>query len=769
MSSKMEFVVVEKAKQRLMPETPPEFSGTLDSDAHTPNGGVMTLHVSSCPDIAKGEKAAVTVDILELDREFIRNNEVVSEGSDDDLLATFEGFLENRNGRFIFSEMKPVAEPDWKSCALFPYFHISFAAENYSIQNSAKDTAKTASFPVVVGLVKEENEGTEFEIGFVIKKGGAVIGSSGKTASLFDGEYTTHLPLSCFNIRTNVESVGLACATYNLGRFDRSDFLTDEEHRVNEASSTRVYSSTATAQSEKNLKVIESMLKRIDHLVTTSNNPYFQNIEAVKEYYKTLELYRSQMSSFHQLKSDKNANSNDIDTMARGILQPLAQTLNALEEKITGYLKSGKHPPAAYMNKIKHYSVVNERNKEIDSFLNNPIVLVLGLLPGAGVVTGSLKLMQGKTFDGLMDLFGNILEYGSFIKLARVARAYNRTSKSTVELLYSYRYRNIVSQITTNDVMKKITGVSLNKSNAVLGNLFSTVGSFKSLIGNVNSVSELHKNRKIILDMTERAVAGITNGYIRDANEYVRFVKKLGNTNETMEYFAILRLAYGSVKAGKDAHSAVQSTFKEMTQLLGVADFPGAKDFNPAVITNSTTMFEAMNNNKIEIDKVLASATINFPTDSAIVEHFNATSGKRDAFNVALNPDMRTQNTRDEMLLALEDIITTWKKEQAARDAWIKENWSRYNLSLERDMQQKWAKETKVFTSELEYSLETQIKNFITKISGQVEFAEGLTRITLHAITGTVNDGMVYKTNILFNLDSAIFRNEATELINTYY
>ena len=140
----------------------------------------------------------------------------------------------------------------------------------------------------------------------------------------------------------------------------------------------------------------------------------------------------------------------------------------------------------------------------------------MGLLPGAGVVTGTLKLIQGKYFDGFMDVFGAIVTYGSFLKLSRVAQAFRKSSKTTVEMLYSFRYRKLVSSITSTDMMNKITETSLNHSGTFLGNLFDTVGTFQSLKGHVDSIALLHRNRDYIVDMTQKAIKAIRIGLINN-------------------------------------------------------------------------------------------------------------------------------------------------------------------------------------------------------------------------------------------------------------
>jgi hypothetical protein len=96
-----EFIVLDKAIQRKIPRRAPEFAGMLDQNfilqwRHD------DAHVESCPAIAPAKKRR-DCRHLELERDFIRNNEGVSEGSDDDLLATFVGLSgEQDTVKFIF-------------------------------------------------------------------------------------------------------------------------------------------------------------------------------------------------------------------------------------------------------------------------------------------------------------------------------------------------------------------------------------------------------------------------------------------------------------------------------------------------------------------------------------------------------------------------------------------------------------------------------------------------------------------------------------------
>lgn len=764
MSSKeTEFIVIDKAIQRKIPRRAPEFAGMLDSEPHTPNGGTMMLHVSSCPAVASGEKVAITVDILELDREFIRNNEVVSEGSDDDLLATFEGFLENKNGRFIFSEMKPTKEVDWKAGAFFPYFYITFSGENDKVINSSKPVSAGTFFPVIVGTNSEENEGDQFEIGFIIKKDGAIMGTSGKTASLFQGEYTHGIACDLFNSRTSLDAAALANITPVLGSAGK-----DADRSFAVASSTHV---DLSATNRAYMKAVEQALKKIDQLVKSSKNPYFQNVEAVNEYYREIERYKRQLEEYTELKENPDTHWNDLRAMEQSILLPLAQRLNELEEKITGYLKSSKHPPRAYIKQIEQYSEIIARNKAIDELLNNPAVQILGLLPGAGVVTGALKLLQGKTFDGFLDIFGSIVTYGSFIKLSRVARAFRTTPKSTVELLYSYRYRNMVSQITSTKVMKSITKSSLAKTNTFLGSLFSTVNSFETLKGHLDSLAILHRNQKYILDMTGKAIAGIGSGAIGDELMFLRFLDQMHQTNATLEFFAHLRALHGFAATGKSIADTSREAMDEVQKLLGHQEVPGMKEINPLVASNTSKLFDLMQRRRtFDIDKIFQETTRSFSTDSSIIDYFTSTSATRDRFNVNHSSDIRYQNTRAEMQLALREIVEAWEGEQKQRDGWIDENRDHYVNDNRCHLMREWARIKKSFTATLEGSLETRIKNLIAKIQGQVEAAEALTgKTSLNLLEQIFRTNMIQSTGAVYDLAVDVFADSANNLIDTYF
>lgn len=105
--------------------------------------------------------------------------------------------------------------------------------------------------------------------------------------------------------------------------------------------------------------------------------------------------------------------------------------------------------------------------------------------------------------------------------------------------------------------MEKITSISLNQSGTFLGNLFNTVGTFKSLRGHVDSIAILHRNRVYIIDMTQKAINGIKTGAIIDATSYLHFLKDLGNFNAAAEFFAHIRVLHTMVRGGQDAYDGL--------------------------------------------------------------------------------------------------------------------------------------------------------------------------------------------------------------------
>jgi hypothetical protein len=394
----------------------------------------------------------------------------------------------------------------------------------------------------------------------------------------------------------------------------------------------------------------------------------------------------------------------------------------------------------------------------------------MGLLPGTGVVTGMLKLIQGNITDGFLDVFGSIVTYGSFLKLSRVARAYRRSSKPTVELLYSYRYRELVSSITTTEVMEKITAVSLNKCGTFFGKLFDTVGTFRSLKGHVDSIAILHKNRNYIIDMTQKAIKGIETGLITNATSYIKFLKDLGNINAASEFFAHIRVLNAMVKGSKDAYDVILEAMDDIQKLLGFNQLPGVQLFDMQVVENIRTLFSMLREMDFEIDKVIAEQTSIFSNTSSIIGHFNKLLTDYDMFGVNHNADIRYQNSSDEMLLAIDEICDLWASQRRARDNWVEEMKSRYVYRSIDYLQKEWARRTKMLWTEKSESLETRIANFKGKLNGLIEANETLLeKSELNFLNGKTKETTVCGTNLIYDFDEESFRSAGTELVMKYF
>jgi hypothetical protein len=461
---------------------------------------------------------------------------------------------------------------------------------------------------------------------------------------------------------------------------------------------------------------------------------------------------------------------NDCFAYENSIIRPKAQALIRLEKDIHQYLKSNSKPPKEYLDRINRNIAILSRNETIDKILNNPAVQLMGLLPGTGVVTGMLKLIQGNITDGFLDVFGSIVTYGSFLKLSRVARAYHRSPKPTVELLYSYRYRQLVSSITTTEVMEKITAVSLRQSGIFLGKLFDTVGTFKSLKGYIDSISILHRNRKYIIDMTEKAINGIKTGTIIDAISYSNFLKELGNVNAAAEFFAHIRVLYTMIKGTKDVFDVTLEAMDDVQKLLGFNQIPGIQKFDVQVVENIRELFWMLRKHKIEIQKVIDKQTTRFSNTSSIIDHFNKSLADYDMFGINHNADIRYQNTCDEMLLAIDEICDLWASQKRARDNWVDENKRNYIHQHISHLQKEWAIKTKILWTEKSESLETRIANFKNKLEGQIKAREALREKTeLNFLNSTTREITVYDINLIYVFDDAFFRTEGTKLVMKYY
>jgi len=772
---KIEVTPEMRKKLKLEPAT---FSGVLDSEPHTPNGGTMLVYICYVPELMRGDKIKVSVEIKELDRGFVMNDEEIDENSEDDILGVFDGYLQNKGDKFFFTDVKPRHPIEWEKTPPFPWFYIAFAGENDKMTNSSEVAPETEKFPIVVGKNEESGEGDKFEIGFVVKKeDGSVLGSTEKWPSLFTGLYSYDTPLELFDLRTQLDSVNLLNVTnYQIkyAPFDGEDI--DDLYQATVRSTTTVYDDTIISYNEKKMKAVDAALKKIEKLISSSKNPYFQNIKAVNDYYKKLELYKGEVAQYHHMQKSNIYTQGDCYRLENALIRPLVKELNKLESDVHDYLSMNGKPPKAYKERIDRNIAIITRNKKIDAILSNPAVQIMGLLPGAGVVTGTLKLVKGDIFDGFLDVFGAVINYGSFLKLSRVARAFRKSSKTTVEMLYSYRYRKLVSTITTTDAIDKITETTLKHSGTFLGNLFDTVGTFKSLKGHVDSIAILHRNRDYILDMTQKTIAGINSGFIVNSNSYNRFLLSLKDVNATAEFFAHLRILHAGVKGVKDSYTVTLEAMNDINALLSFKDIPGVSEFDRKIINNTTQMFLLLRERGIEIDTVLSDQTRNFTGNNAILEHFNKSMKQYDLFGINENADVRFKNTRMEMYLALEEIREHWNREKIDRDNYIKERRKSNNSCYDRELMINWANDLKNATTVgLPNSLETKVKNFIMKIEGQIELREALQGKTfVQSLKGAFAAGMTKdkrtgQTDIIFDFDIEYFYEHGENLIKKYY
>jgi len=751
---------------------PHVFCGGFDSDPVALTGHVKRLHIYNYPELKNGEQVNVVVKILELDRYFNRDGKTIDENSDDDVIAIFKGILHNKNGKFFFSNMNPSKPINWSEKAPYPWFRLAFARENDCITGKCDNSTDQETFPVVFGKNDEPPESPEFEIGFLItKEDGTPIGNQEELVSYLYGDYSYKPFLDLFDIHTQLDSINLLNITNAHIKYASSESEDKERLFTPEpASATWVYDSLNKAYNESKLKAINNALKAIDKLIKESKNPWFQHIQTVNEYYRDLDIYKSHVEQYNRMINSPSCSPNDCFAYENSIIRPKAQALIKLEKDIHQYLKSNSRPPKEYLDRINRNITILSRNETIDKILNNPAVQLMGLLPGTGVVTGMLKLIQGNITEGFLDVFGSIVTYGSYLKLARVARAFSRSPKPTVELLYSYRYRELVSSITSTDVMEKITAVSLNKSGTFLGKLFDTVGTFRSLKGHVDSIAILHKNRDYIIDMTEKAIKGIETGLITDATSYIDFLKDLKNLNAAAEFFAHIRVLQTMVKGTKDAYDIILEAMDDVEKLLGFYQLPEIKKFDTQIIKNIRTLFLMMREKRFEIQNVIDKQTSKFVNTSSIIDHFNKALDRYDMFGVNHNVDIRYQNTLDEMLLAIDKICDLWASQKLSRDNWVEENKCNYIHHHISYLQKEWARKAKILWTEKSESLETRIANFKNKLEGQIKANEALLGDSeLNFLNRATKETTVYGTNLIYDFDDNAFRNEGTELVMKYF
>ena len=255
------------------------------------------------------------------------------------------------------------------------------------------------------------------------------------------------------------------------------------------------------------------------------------------------------------------------------------------------------------------------------------------------------------------------------------------------------------------------------------------------------------------------------------ADSYLKFLKNLDNANATAEFFAHIRVLHATFKGGKDAYDVTLEAMEDVQKLLGYKDIPGVQEFDGRITANTSQLFLLMRSRGIEIDKVITTQTSTFSTTSSIIEHFNKSLSQYDMFGVNRNADVRYQNTRAEMLLAIDEIVDRWTAEKNDRDNWIQANRNRYLNKAEVWLQMQWAQKNKSSLSvSLPDSLETRISNFIQKLKGQIALKEALTgESELMFLESQVSSGMDSQRNCLYDFDAGFFREHGSNLVIKYY
>ncbi|NLW33138.1 MAG: hypothetical protein GXY77_16970, partial [Fibrobacter sp.] len=129
------------------------------------------------------------------------------------------------------------------------------------------------------------------------------------------------------------------------------------------------------------------------------------------------------------------------------------------------------------------------------------------------------------------------------------------------------------------------------------------------------------------------------------------------------------------------------------------------------------------------------------------------------------------QNTRAEMLLAIDEICELWATQKRDRDKWIEENKEDYIHKYVRELQIQWADNYKSSqTVSLPESLETRIANFVQKLKGQIILRETLQGTAeLLFLESAVKYGIVPGKGLIFDFNDEYFRNHGTNLVKKYY
>ena len=548
---------------------------------------LITFYISNIPELKIGSEMNITMEIMELDT-FLdpdKHCEMI-EGADDDLLAKFSGVIvfEEANLRYL-KYVKVVGDSDFLKVPEknTPWFRLNFYYE--------KGKSPEEYYIPLIPEDSLEDEGDWFEVGCVVKdESGKELGNTRKWPATITIR-RDFVPCEYDNALVMTDAMYAQNASKYLYKH-----YSDRDKTISPSSefSDKRLLADINYNYEKQVKESLEKLKETVDNSSNVNDIYISRLleyhDKIAEYYRAVEIY-----------SGISIKDESIRISQGSVVNNIKIETDSLRKDMDDFLKSDGRIPESYQEAKKKISEARERVENIDSFLDNPVVKLLAILPGGSCVTGFCKILQGKYKEGFIDIGFELLTYGGWNKFKVMAELfenfnkYKNTPMGSLKSLISFRYmKTLQGNKTGIKTLAEIAGMA----DPGFGAMFKTINSCTALKGVGNELADLIRSRSLIGNVVKslRGASGIVT-----IEQFKRFLQ----INNYYSDFLLVAGFMKTVKGGADIKKNLEKALDEFDSICGHKNLVPDSDISDSTSGNLNSLLKEFSNKEWKLEEVL--------------------------------------------------------------------------------------------------------------------------------------------------------------------
>lgn len=643
----------------------------------------LRVHINYVPDLEDGQEEEFLVKLKNLE----------TSGGMEEVIAEFEVVVFNQFGRY---GIEPKNAPEEPAVFMAPAtIGVTFAKPGTPIQSLSwtqglDNSDELEIFWIALPVSDQELQTWEYKLGLQVERSGQVVKDDTTTPAkvvLQDGaELFPKL----------LESDGLVGSMLEADLMHEVVQQSVQDKLV--APSIQEMYFRAEKQREKAFK---AYAKWVDDYVNNVPSLYAEYVKDVKQHQRII-------ASITRLEKLASKESPSYADKANQQIYSYMAELEEINTRITQYLDVDKGIPSAYKEGAKRKQAHLQKCKEIDEFMNTPIVKLVCILPGGGCLMGIAEILKGNLGRGLVNIGFDLLTFGGFAKLGSLRRIYRGShNPQRLGAIFKYRYMEVVRY-------HNMTGV---KAIAVLsGTLDKDVEkvinlgiSWKSAYGAIKDISLLYNNGKKIAETLRNA----------SKESYLSWANAVSKDNDMLFFWS-------QIRAGIKSYQGAESSLKFVNQLLDDIQYKDALKKGEILRTDLPPQVQDRMQNVRAFQDVLNEEDFSFEKFSSyLLNEFDPGVGDLDSWmekeyksreKDAVKYKAQISQDRAYFERELESVKAAWERDEADFGKYWKGPGKReYN---ETEARTNWAREKAKKLFRGDDSLEAVILNYLSVLTG---------------------------------------------------